>query len=176
VNDKQNPKKNAHVALLRWTKEYFVSPAFLSQGCTHYQDSDRPRVRDGDSVNSHLMRASEGGAGRGEAIRSSRKLPLVLQVRRLHFPYRCADGLAQRTLETDCWLRRDCPWGDQSPCPRSRKVSFHSSLDASADNKEQCTEISERKASQPSLLVTDGHTALNRVSHAAQPVNRLMNP
>jgi len=122
------------------------------------------------------MRASEGGAGRGEAIRSSRKLPLVLQVRRLHFIYDLADGLAQRTLETDRWLRRDCSWGDQPPCPRSRKVSFHISRNAGANNTEQCTKISERKASQPSLLVTDGHTALNHLSHAAQPVNRLMNP
>jgi hypothetical protein len=30
------------------------------------------------------MRASESGAGRGEAIRSSRKLPLVLQVCHSH--------------------------------------------------------------------------------------------
>ena len=125
MNDKQNPKKNAHVALLRWTKDYFVSPAFLSQGCTDYQDSDRPRVRDGDTVNSHLMRAGEGGAGRGEAIRSSRKLPLVLQVRRLHLIYDLADNLAQRTLEIDRWLRGDCPRRDQPPCPRSREVSYH---------------------------------------------------
>jgi hypothetical protein len=31
------------------------------------------------------MRTGEGGAGRGETIRSSRHLPLVLQVRLLHF-------------------------------------------------------------------------------------------
>jgi hypothetical protein len=42
------------------------------------------------------MRASENGAGRGEAIRSSRKLPLVLQVRLscVCLDRYCADKLA----------------------------------------------------------------------------------
>ena len=71
------------------------------------------------------MRSNEGGAGRGEVIRSSRKLPLVLQVRLLQFTHDYAHVSAQRPLKADCWLRGNCPRRNQSPCPGPRTVSTH---------------------------------------------------
>ena len=82
MNDKQKPK-NAHNNLVRWVKEYFVSPWIPDGDIGNIlisQDHDRARVRPEESAFNVMMRTSEGGSGRGDSTRSSSRFPLVLQV------------------------------------------------------------------------------------------------
>ncbi|WVQ67080.1 uncharacterized protein L199_005274 [Kwoniella botswanensis] len=65
--DTKDGSRTAHIALQRWVKAYF------SDGNEHQFNGDSRSAFD------VLMRTQDGGVGRGEVIRTSKKFPLILQ-------------------------------------------------------------------------------------------------
>ncbi|OCF77214.1 hypothetical protein I204_01199 [Kwoniella mangroviensis CBS 8886] len=65
--DTKDGSRTAHIALQRWVKAYFSD------------ENEHPSNGDSKSAFDVLMRTQDDGAGKGEAVRISKKFPLILQ-------------------------------------------------------------------------------------------------